>query len=510
MKVRLLVTGLISLALLAVLSAFVLQQPVLLGLSIVSFILVAFLMYSTQQFLNPLGKISTELHKAAQGNLNIHLQEDGTPEMRQLQSSVNELVDTLKMKIGINDSILDNILMPMVLVDTSGKITWMNNSLLKLTEQSGNPEDYFGKDVGRFFYNEDRETTTGKALKTKEKHYVKSQMTTRKGNIKYISISSAPIMSSDGSLIGGFTSIMDFTNIKLKEDHILAQNKVIAQGVEHATAVSEQVSSSADALATQILQANRGADEQRSRTMEVATAIEEMNATILEVARNAASASETASTAQNTAEHGAAQVKAVIEVMQEVNGKAVELKSEMDGLGQQAEGIGRIMSVINDIADQTNLLALNAAIEAARAGEAGRGFAVVADEVRKLAEKTMDATNEVSTFIRSIQESARNNLAVTEQTTQVIQKATEMSHKAGDSLTQILQLVENTEDQVRSIATASEQQSATSEEINRSSDEINRIAGESAETMASAAEDISEMSRLSRELREAMLKMQEG
>ena len=89
--------------------------------------------------------------------------------MRQLQSSVNELVDTLKMKIGINDSILDNILMPMVLVDTSGKITWMNNSLLKLTEQSGNPEDYFGKDVGRFFYNEDRETTTGKALKTKEK-----------------------------------------------------------------------------------------------------------------------------------------------------------------------------------------------------------------------------------------------------------------------------------------------------------------------------------------------------
>ncbi len=511
MKVRLIVTGIVAIVLLACLSFFLLDRPQLLILSGLAILLVLVLIYfSLQHLIAPLEKISEKLHMAAQGNLSIHLQEEGIVEMRHLQVSVNELVETLKMKIGINESILDNILMPMVLVDTNAKITWMNTSMLKLTEQSGDPTDYYGKDVGRFFYNTDQETTTSKALKTKEKQFAKSQMTTRKGNIKYISIASAPIKDSDGNLIGGFTSIMDFTNIKLKEDHILAQNEMISKGVSHATGVSEKVSASAEALSSQILQANRGADEQRARTTEVATAIEEMNATILEVARNAGNASDTAGSAQKTAEHGASQVNAVIKVMDEVNAKANELKSEMDGLGQQAEGIGRIMAVINDIADQTNLLALNAAIEAARAGEAGRGFAVVADEVRKLAEKTMQATNEVSSFIRAIQESARNNLDVTEQTTQVILRATELSHDAGESLEQILHLVESTEDQVRSIAAASEEQSATSEEINRSSEEINRIAVDTADAMANASEAIAQMSHLSSELRDAMQQMQEG
>ncbi len=510
MKVRLILTGIVAIVLLVCLSVFLTDKPQLLALSGTAIILVLVLIYfSIQHLIAPLEKVSQKLHKAAQGDLSIHLEEEGIVEMRHLQESVNELVDTLKMKIGINESILDNILMPMLLVDTDAKITWMNDSMLKLTEQSGEPSDYYGKDIGPFFYNTDQDTTTSKALRSKEKQFAKSQMTTRHGNIKYISIASAPIKDSLGNLIGGFTSIMDFTNIKLKEDHITSQNEMIAKGVSHATSVSEKVSASAESLSTQILQANRGAEEQRARTTEVATAIEEMNATILEVARNAGSASDIASSAQQTAEHGATQVNEVIAVMDEVNAKANELKSEMDGLGQQAEGIGRIMAVINDIADQTNLLALNAAIEAARAGEAGRGFAVVADEVRKLAEKTMQATNEVSSFIRAIQESARNNLEVTEQTTQVILKATELSHDAGESLEQILHLVESTEDQVRSIATASEEQSATSEEINRSSDEINRIAVDTANAMANAADAISEMSRLSMELRDAMLQMQE-
>jgi len=173
----------------------------------------------------------------------------------------------------------------------------------------------------------------------------------------------------------------------------------------------------------------------------------------------------------------------------------------MGRLGKQAEDIGQILEVISDIADQTNLLALNAAIEAARAGDAGRGFAVVADEVRKLAEKTMSATSEVGGHIRSIQESARGNIKNTETTTEAIQASTGLASKSGEALREIVGMVDETADQVRGIATASEEQSAASEEISRTTEQINRIAGETSEAMIQSGQAVSDLARLAQELR---------
>ncbi|MDP2846999.1 MAG: methyl-accepting chemotaxis protein, partial [Humidesulfovibrio sp.] len=196
-----------------------------------------------------------------------------------------------------------------------------------------------------------------------------------------------------------------------------------------------------------------------------------------------------------------------INTMQSVS---MSLKEDMGQLGKQAEGIGQIMNVISDIADQTNLLALNAAIEAARAGDAGRGFAVVADEVRKLAEKTMNATREVGDAIRGIQEGARKNMDNVDRAVHTVEEATKLANTSGEALHEIVSLVDTATDQVRSIATASEEQSATSEEINRSIEDINRISGETADAMRQSAQAVGELANQTQSLRTLIERMKTG
>ena len=176
----------------------------------------------------------------------------------------------------------------------------------------------------------------------------------------------------------------------------------------------------------------------------------------------------------------------------------------MQELGKQAESIGGVMNVISDIADQTNLLALNAAIEAARAGEAGRGFAVVADEVRKLAEKTMTATQEVGASITAIQHSARANINEVSTAVENITDATSLANSSGEALTEIVNLAAANSAVVASIATAAEEQSATSEEINRAIDEINRIVAETTDGMVQSSSAVQDLSRMAQELRRVM------
>jgi methyl-accepting chemotaxis protein len=270
-----------------------------------------------------------------------------------------------------------------------------------------------------------------------------------------------------------------------------------ADGMLQAAAKLEDVaaiiSSASEQLAAQVEQSSRGAEEQSGRVGETATSMEEMNATVLEVARNASQAAETSEQAKSKAQEGSAVVGEVVREIGQVEHQALELKTDMATLGAQADSIGRIMNVISDIADQTNLLALNAAIEAARAGEAGRGFAVVADEVRKLAEKTMTATKEVGTAISDIQDGTRKNVANVERTVDQIEKATGLAGKSGEALSAIVGLVDLSTDQVRSIATASEEQSAASEEINRAIEDISRISSETSDAMRQSSQAVTEL-----------------
>lgn len=248
----------------------------------------------------------------------------------------------------------------------------------------------------------------------------------------------------------------------------------------------EIISSASTQLSAQIEQSDRGASESAQRLQEAATAMNEMNATVQEVARNAGSASGASSETKEKAEAGAHVVRQVVQSIGEVQQVSLQLKSDMAQLNERAQDINRIMGVISDIADQTNLLALNAAIEAARAGEAGRGFAVVADEVRKLAEKTMTSTLDVSNAIRAIQESTDKSMDAVDNAVRRIGEATELANQSGAALGEIVATVDTTSDQVQAIAAASEEQSAASEEINRSIIEVNDMSRLTADAMAEA------------------------
>lgn len=265
--------------------------------------------------------------------------------------------------------------------------------------------------------------------------------------------------------------------------------------------VVEIISAASEELSAQIEQSSTGSDVQSQRTGETATAMEEMNATVLEVAKSSGDASETANEAKSTAINGTNVVSDMVKGIKKVLDYSNALEKDMEKLGVSAEKIGQIIDVISDIADQTNLLALNAAIEAARAGEAGRGFAVVADEVRKLAEKTMAATNEVESAISEIQNGTKESINQCSNTVREIDSVSSMAGDAGHSLSAILSLNDQVSDQIQGIATACEEQSATSEEINRAVDEINHIATETSDAMRQSSKAVMDLAAQAQQLK---------
>ena len=274
--------------------------------------------------------------------------------------------------------------------------------------------------------------------------------------------------------------------------------------------VAAVLSSASTQLSAQIEQSDRGAAESATRLSEAATAMNEMNATVQEVAKNAGSASSASAETKEKAEAGAQVVEKAVRSIEDVHQMSLALKGDMAQLNEHARDISRIMAVISDIADQTNLLALNAAIEAARAGEAGRGFAVVADEVRKLAEKTMASTNDVGNAITAIQESTAKSMTGVDNAVERIGEANELASRSGAALEEIVATVVATGDQVNAIATASEEQSAASEEINQSIVQVNDMSRQTAGAMAEASKAVSDLAAQAQRLNELIIRMKEA
>ncbi len=270
--------------------------------------------------------------------------------------------------------------------------------------------------------------------------------------------------------------------------------EVVGASNEVAAAATE-IAATSDEMATTI-------KEQTRETSHISSAIDQMSTAVVEVARRSSDASNTAQSAGEQATEGGKIVEQTVTGMEAIATVVSESGTTLEGLNERSQQIGQVMDLITEIADQTTLLALNAAIEAARAGQHGAGFAVVADEVRKLADRTMDATKEITEAIQGMQKDTTVAVKAMAQGTDRVNEGVQLAGSAGQALQSIVTGSRDVANMIAAIAAASEEQTSTAEEISRNVETINSVSSRSAEAASQASEAAEQLSRKAEHLQQ--------
>jgi methyl-accepting chemotaxis protein len=309
----------------------------------------------------------------------------------------------------------------------------------------------------------------------------------------------------EGVAQGDLTRRIDVTSkdeIGALAEHFNRLVEKLHSAIMQVAGSSNEVSSAASMLDNATEHMATGVEEAAMQVNSVAAASEEMSKTTSEIAHNCVVAAKSSEKANGSASSGEKIIQETIEVMNRINNRVKESAEIIKNLGVRSDQIGEIVGLINDVADQTNLLALNAAIEAARAGEHGRGFAVVADEVRKLAERTSDATKEIRETIQSMQSETKKAVVSMEDGVNDVGQGTVEAAKSGEALKDILHQINKVTSEINQIAVASEEETATTNEIASSIQQISQVMQETSRRIQGNAEASAKLANLSKTLQE--------
>jgi methyl-accepting chemotaxis protein len=504
---------------------------ILIAFLVISLLTFFLLFVFAKQIVKPVEVLEGIAEQIVGGNYDVKFTEHTKDEIGSLAASFEKMVEKLSVQIGY----LEKIPTPIMIIDTDFNIEYMNQTGAEVV--GSDQKSLIGKKCYDQFKTEQCQTEKCALAQAMSTDTVVTEETIARPKIGELSImyTGSPVKDKSGNIIGAIEYVANVTDMKERENYLTRSTetilhemekfsygdltvKVIAEkegddisklfngfnravdniknivsqvknAVEATASASTEISSSAEEMAA-------GAQEQSSQTAEVAAAMEEMSRTIVETASNATVASEASQDSASKVHDGTSKVDESKKGMEKIVVSTESTGGIISSLANKTDQIGEIAQVIDDIADQTNLLALNAAIEAARAGEQGRGFAVVADEVRRLAERTTKATKEIAETIKAIQGEAKDANVSMQEAGVLVNDGLHLNEEVGKVLTAILDGAENVSSQISQVAAASEEQSATAEQVSTNIEAINNVVNESAngvQQIASASEDLNRL-----------------